>query len=121
MPILLDTYCLQDSVQYLIGIDIDPQLDVGGDKECQGCYGTLFTQTKNLLFLELLHHLPHTHNPVAKMDKRTGESPMEFEWETKAPGDASSPFFQLGAQHHDKKRWCPDLQHLDTMSIANIY
>ena len=47
------------------------------------------------------------------MDKRTGESPMEFEWETKPPGDVSSPFWQLGAQH-DKKRWYPDL-HL--MSI----
>ncbi|KAJ5852642.1 uncharacterized protein N7529_012027 [Penicillium soppii] len=37
------------------------------------------------------------------MDKRTGESPMEFEWETRPAGDASSPFWQLGAQH-DKKR-----------------
>ncbi|CAG8942955.1 unnamed protein product [Penicillium salamii] len=37
------------------------------------------------------------------MDKRTGESPMEFEWESKPLGDVSSPFFQLGAQH-DKKR-----------------
>jgi hypothetical protein len=53
---------------------------------------------KKLAFLEL--HPNHTF--ISIMDKRTGESPMEFEWETKAPGDASSPFFQLGAQH--KKR-----------------
>ncbi|KAJ5130037.1 uncharacterized protein N7515_006076 [Penicillium bovifimosum] len=37
------------------------------------------------------------------MDKRTGESPMDFEWQTRAPGDVTSPFYQIGAQH-DKKR-----------------
>ncbi|CAG7964334.1 unnamed protein product [Penicillium olsonii] len=40
------------------------------------------------------------------MNTRTGESPMEFEWESRGPGDATSPFFQLGAQH-DRKRGQP--------------
>jgi hypothetical protein len=31
---------------------------------------------------------------------------MDFEWQTRAPGDATSPFYQLGMQHdnHQKKR-----------------
>ncbi|KAJ5943815.1 hypothetical protein N7516_003983 [Penicillium verrucosum] len=36
------------------------------------------------------------------MEKRTGESPMDFEWQTRAPGDVTSPFYQLGAQHEKK-------------------
>ncbi|KAJ5773688.1 hypothetical protein N7457_008584 [Penicillium paradoxum] len=43
---------------------------------------------------------------VAMIEKRTGESPMDFEWQTRAPGDVTSPFYQLGAQH-DKKRLYP--------------
>ncbi|OJJ50691.1 hypothetical protein ASPZODRAFT_126613 [Penicilliopsis zonata CBS 506.65] len=35
------------------------------------------------------------------MEKRTAESPMDFEWQTRGPGDVTSPFFQLGLQ---KKR-----------------
>ncbi|PWY93897.1 hypothetical protein BO94DRAFT_485411 [Aspergillus sclerotioniger CBS 115572] len=37
------------------------------------------------------------------MDKRSAESPMDFEWQTRAPGDVTSPFYQLSVQH-DKKR-----------------
>ncbi|KAJ5513842.1 hypothetical protein N7463_003394 [Penicillium fimorum] len=39
------------------------------------------------------------------MDKRTGESPMDFEWQTRAPGDVTSPFYQLGAQHEKKRSY----------------
>ncbi|KAJ5819543.1 hypothetical protein N7474_005134 [Penicillium riverlandense] len=38
------------------------------------------------------------------MDKRSAESPMDFEWQTRAPGDVTSPFYQLGMQHDNKKR-----------------
>ncbi|RAK94886.1 putative nuclear envelope protein Brr6 [Aspergillus ibericus CBS 121593] len=38
------------------------------------------------------------------MDKRTAESPMDFEWQTRAPGDVTSPFYQLSVQHDNKKR-----------------
>ncbi|KMP07124.1 nuclear envelope protein Brr6 [Coccidioides immitis H538.4] len=33
------------------------------------------------------------------MEKRTNESPMDFEWQTKAPGDVTSPFYQLAMEH----------------------
>jgi hypothetical protein len=29
---------------------------------------------------------------------------MDFEWQTRAPGDVTSPFYQLGMQHDNKKR-----------------
>ncbi|KAL4804064.1 Di-sulfide bridge nucleocytoplasmic transport domain-containing protein [Aspergillus unguis] len=38
------------------------------------------------------------------MDKRTAESPMDFEWQSRAPGDVTSPFYQLSMQHDNKKR-----------------
>lgn len=31
---------------------------------------------------------------------------MDFEWHTRAPGDVTSPFYQLGVQHENKKREC---------------
>ncbi|KAL2868942.1 putative nuclear envelope protein Brr6 [Aspergillus lucknowensis] len=38
------------------------------------------------------------------MEKRTAESPMDFEWQSRAPGDVTSPFYQLSMQHDNKKR-----------------
>ncbi|KKK14718.1 hypothetical protein P175DRAFT_0461069 [Aspergillus ochraceoroseus IBT 24754] len=38
------------------------------------------------------------------MDKRTAESPMDFEWQTRAPGDVTSPFYQLSMQHDNQKK-----------------
>ncbi|OAX79994.1 hypothetical protein ACJ72_05683 [Emergomyces africanus] len=42
------------------------------------------------------------------MDRRSNETPMDFEWQTRAPGGAASPFHQLALQHQnrtkDKKR-----------------
>lgn len=39
------------------------------------------------------------------MQKRSNESPMDFEWQTKAPGDITSPFYQLAMEHdHQKKK-----------------
>lgn len=38
------------------------------------------------------------------MDKRSAESPMDFEWQTRAPGDATSPFYQLSMQHDKQKK-----------------
>lgn len=29
---------------------------------------------------------------------------MDFEWQTRGPGDVTSPFYQLGLQHENKKR-----------------
>lgn len=39
---------------------------------------------------------------------------MDFEWQTRAPGDVTSPFYQLGMQHENKKRECL------TMTRANL-
>lgn len=38
---------------------------------------------------------------------------MEFEWQTRAPGDATSPFYQLAMEHErqQKKRLSPPAQH----------
>ncbi|KAL4814972.1 Di-sulfide bridge nucleocytoplasmic transport domain-containing protein [Aspergillus spinulosporus] len=38
------------------------------------------------------------------MDKRTAESPMDFEWQSRAPGDVTSPFYQLSMQHDNQKK-----------------
>ncbi|KAL3704328.1 hypothetical protein TMatcc_010019 [Talaromyces marneffei ATCC 18224] len=38
------------------------------------------------------------------MERRTAESPMDFEWQTRAPGDVTSPFYQLGLQHDNNKK-----------------
>lgn len=38
------------------------------------------------------------------MQRRTAESPMDFEWQTRAPGDVTSPFYQLGLQHDKQKQ-----------------
>ncbi|KAL4940171.1 hypothetical protein BDV06DRAFT_24692 [Aspergillus oleicola] len=38
------------------------------------------------------------------MDKRTAESPMDFEWQSRAPGDVTSPFYQLSVQHDNQKK-----------------
>lgn len=35
------------------------------------------------------------------MSKRTTESPMEFEWQSQAPMDITSPFAQLGNRHNN--------------------
>ncbi|PGH10722.1 hypothetical protein AJ79_05313 [Helicocarpus griseus UAMH5409] len=43
-----------------------------------------------------------------EMERRTNETPMDFEWQSHAPGDVTSPFYQLAMQHQnqnkDKKR-----------------
>ncbi|KAK2873650.1 hypothetical protein FQN49_002204 [Arthroderma sp. PD_2] len=33
------------------------------------------------------------------MQNRSNEAPMDFEWQTRAPGDATSPFYQLALKH----------------------
>ncbi|KAL1983282.1 hypothetical protein VTN96DRAFT_304 [Rasamsonia emersonii] len=38
------------------------------------------------------------------MEKRSTESPMDFEWQTRAPGDVTSPFYQLSMQHENEKK-----------------
>ncbi|OJD12903.1 hypothetical protein AJ78_06567 [Emergomyces pasteurianus Ep9510] len=42
------------------------------------------------------------------MDRQTNETPMDFEWQTRGPGDTASPFYQLALEHQnrnkDKKR-----------------
>lgn len=35
---------------------------------------------------------------------RTAESPMDFEWQTRAPADVSSPFYQLSVHHDNQKK-----------------
>jgi hypothetical protein len=52
-----------------------------------------------------LHLLLLCFLSAAKMDKRTAESPMDFEWQSRGgPGDVTSPFYQLSMQHDNKKR-----------------
>lgn len=29
---------------------------------------------------------------------------MDFEWQTRAPGDVTSPFYQLSMQHENQKK-----------------
>ncbi|KAK2802915.1 hypothetical protein FQN51_004178 [Onygenales sp. PD_10] len=41
------------------------------------------------------------------MEQRTNEAPMDFEWQTRAPGDATSPFYQLAMQHETQQRKRP--------------
>lgn len=43
------------------------------------------------------------------MDSRTAESPMEFEWQHRQPGDANSAFYRVGLQHENKKREHPSI------------
>ncbi|KAK2733578.1 hypothetical protein FQN57_002077 [Myotisia sp. PD_48] len=38
------------------------------------------------------------------MEKRSNESPMDFEWQTRAPGDSSSPFYQLSIAHEKESK-----------------
>ncbi|PYH49763.1 putative nuclear envelope protein Brr6 [Aspergillus saccharolyticus JOP 1030-1] len=38
------------------------------------------------------------------MEPRTAESPMDFEWQSKPPGDVTSPFYQLSMQHDNQKK-----------------
>ncbi|RJE21685.1 Nuclear envelope protein Brr6 [Aspergillus sclerotialis] len=39
------------------------------------------------------------------MDKlRSAESPMDFEWQTRAPGDVTSPFYQFSVQQENQKK-----------------
>ena len=32
---------------------------------------------------------------------------MDFEWQTRAPGDVTSPFYQLSMQHENQKKRMP--------------
>lgn len=54
----------------------------------------------SLFYLYLLFSPLYLHYT---MDARTAESPMDFEWQTRAPGDVTSPFYQLSV-HHDNQR-----------------
>lgn len=77
------------------------------DLGCGGLLRRLFTQTKN--FPPAIHSppsSPQTDPPTTTMDKRSGETPMDFEWQSRGPGDVTSPFYQLGLQHENKKRRC---------------
>ncbi|PGH20043.1 hypothetical protein AJ80_03693 [Polytolypa hystricis UAMH7299] len=38
------------------------------------------------------------------MNRRTNETPMDFQWEGTGPGDATSPFFQLSMQHKQQQQ-----------------
>lgn len=37
------------------------------------------------------------------MDRRTHESPMDFEWQTQPPADVTSPFYQLSQRHGQRR------------------
>ncbi|PYI20508.1 putative nuclear envelope protein Brr6 [Aspergillus violaceofuscus CBS 115571] len=38
------------------------------------------------------------------MEPRTAESPMDFEWQSKPPGDVTSPFYQVGMKHDNQRK-----------------
>ena len=37
------------------------------------------------------------------MDRRSHESPMDFEWQTQPPADVTSPFYQLSQRHGQRR------------------
>lgn len=63
-------------------------------------------QTKLPAFPTHFHFLPITSHRLS-MDSRTAETPMEFEWQHRQPGDANSAFYRVGLQHENKKREHP--------------
>jgi hypothetical protein len=38
------------------------------------------------------------------MNPRGHESPMDFEWQTHAPADVTSPFHKLAMEHHQNEK-----------------
>lgn len=49
---------------------------------------------------------------------------MDFEWQTRAPGDVTSPFYQLSMQHENQKKrmsiqHCPGLHEVPSRRNAN--
>jgi hypothetical protein len=65
-----------------------------------GLPSSLSLSLHSLFYLYLLFSPLYLHST---MDARTAESPMDFEWQTRAPGDVTSPFYQLSV-HHDNQR-----------------
>ena len=55
------------------------------------------------IFLSSKHSQEH-RSPSITMEKRSTESPMDFEWQTRAHGDVTSPFYQLSVQHDNQKK-----------------
>jgi hypothetical protein len=55
------------------------------------------------------------------MEKRSSETPMDFEWQTRAPGDATSPFYKLAIEHEsqNKKRESRSQQQYSTSPPVN--
>ena len=37
------------------------------------------------------------------MDRRSHESPMDFEWQNQPPADVTSPFYQLSQRHGQRR------------------
>lgn len=65
---------------------------------------TLHCRHSHFISTNHLHFFIHLVVSILKMDKRTAESPMDFEWQTRAPGDVTSPFYQLSMQHDNQKK-----------------
>jgi hypothetical protein len=38
------------------------------------------------------------------MDRRTHESPMDFEWQTQGPADVTSPFYKLSQSQAQRRK-----------------
>ncbi|KAI1929107.1 hypothetical protein LOZ65_001861 [Ophidiomyces ophidiicola] len=56
------------------------------------------------------------------MEKRTTESPMDFEWQSSAPGDCTSPFYQLAKEGKKRQYMFPLRSHLVlTISILGPF
>lgn len=51
------------------------------------------------------------------MTARGVESPMDFQWQTHAPADATSPFHRLAMDHNGKKR-IPSRSYTKTISLT---
>lgn len=87
---LLPLYCLYTAL-YCLG--------------AVGCSGVCLPKQK-LPARQPLSSFITPDRSTSTMDKRSGETPMDFEWQSRGPGDVTSPFYQLGLQHENKKRKC---------------
>ena len=55
------------------------------------------------------------------MNQRGHEGPMEFEWQTTGPADATSPFHQLAMKHQAEQSKMFGLKRTTTQLSSPLY
>ena len=94
----LDTGCLGNTVsRFRIDVFLFQSLITAQKYPNQSFRSQLNSNSNLTLFIRDL--CPTT---IRIMQKRTNESPMDFEWQTRAPGDVTSPFYQLAMKHENE-------------------